>query len=47
MFHSTSFTYSTLKSSISSSEERERLIGEGKRRASEYYLYKMKGSPNK
>jgi predicted acylesterase/phospholipase RssA len=47
MFHSTSFTYNTLKSSISSSDERERLIGEGKRRASEYYLYKMKGSANK
>lgn len=47
MFHSTSFTYSTLKSSISSSQERERLINEGKSRASEYYLYKMKESVNK
>lgn len=47
MFHSTSFTYSTLKSSISSSQERERLINEGISRASEYYLYKMKESVNK
>lgn len=42
LFHSAGFTYNTLKDSISSEEERIRLIGEGKKRASEYYHYKIK-----
>lgn len=42
LFHSGGFTYTALKASISCSDERERLINEGKRRASEYFLYKMK-----
>lgn len=47
LFHSNGSSYNTLKNTISSSEERERLIGEGKRRASEYYLYKMKENSKK
>ena len=42
IFHSGTFTYNALKQCISSQEERRRMIDEGKRRASEYYQYKIK-----
>ena len=42
LFHSSTFTYRALKESISSQSERQRLMDEGKRRASEFYRYKNK-----